>query len=76
MSKNCEEIQVLHEKAFDKRIGLFKGLRMKLHLMMCKCCKDYVLCSEKLESSLKSEGDKTQKCTEQEKERIKNSLVN
>lgn len=76
MSKNCEKIQVLHEKAFDKRIGLFKAFRVKLHLMICKCCKDYVLCSKKLENSLKYNGTQKQKCTNQEKDRIKNSLIN
>lgn len=76
MSKNCEEIQVLHEEQLSKGVGLLRKARIRLHLMMCKCCRDYTACSEKIEETLKSQSSSTKsKCTEEEKGRMKARLI-
>lgn len=74
MSKNCEEIQILHEKQLAEGLGFLRKTRVRFHLLMCKCCRDYTLCSEKLENALTQENPKS-KCSEEEKQKMKDRLV-
>lgn len=76
MSKNCEEIQILHEKQYGGKVGYLAKLRMQFHLLICKCCRDYTSCSDKIEQEMKTNNcSQKNRCTEEEKKRLKKNLV-
>lgn len=39
--RNCKELTKLASKACDEQISLGEKLELKLHLMMCKRCRDF-----------------------------------
>ncbi|SFT88698.1 hypothetical protein SAMN05216474_2937 [Lishizhenia tianjinensis] len=76
MSKHCEEIQILHEEQLAKGVGFLRKTRIRFHLLMCKCCRDYTSCSEKIDRVLSGqEKNETSKCTEEEKGKMKAGLI-
>ncbi len=41
MMPNCKEMAFLLSEGLDHRLPLIKRLLLKIHLMMCKACKNY-----------------------------------
>ncbi len=39
---NCKEISELSSRSLDSRLPWNERMQMKLHLMMCKACKQYL----------------------------------
>lgn len=39
--KTCKQITQLASRACDEKIGLMDNIELKLHLMMCKHCRNF-----------------------------------
>lgn len=46
--KTCQEITQLASRAYDEKIGLMDNVELKLHLMMCKHCRNFAKNNEVL----------------------------
>lgn len=74
MKLNCAEAASLCTKAEYKEASLREKLRLKLHLYLCRTCKDYHHNNKKLSSLLKKADLKS--CSAQEKEHYKEKIKN
>jgi hypothetical protein len=73
---NCEKITYYIEKGFLTDLKLSEKLQIKLHTMMCKCCKNYAPDSDAVNKmlSLIKEEDSTASLTDDEKQNLKDAL--
>lgn len=74
MKLNCAEAASLCAKAEYKEASLREKLRLKLHLYLCRTCKDYNQNNKKLSSLLKKADLKS--CSAQEKENYRETIKN
>ncbi|MGB3345025.1 MAG: hypothetical protein WBA61_14045 [Aequorivita sp.] len=68
----CNEATHVCDKAQYKEAGWFERIFLKLHLVLCKCCRGYSSNNDKLSKALKS--SKLQTLPPEEKRRMK-SLI-
>ena len=54
MPKSCKEIALLSEKMQYQEANFWEKLRIRMHIMYCKKCKDYNENNEKLSDVLKN----------------------
>lgn len=51
--KTCQEITQLASRACDEKISFIDNIELKLHLMMCKHCRNFDENNKKLSKILK-----------------------
>lgn len=51
---NCKQVSELSSRSLDSRLPLRQRMQMKLHLMMCKACKQYLKQLQFIQKSAKS----------------------
>ncbi len=69
---NCSEAENFCDKAQYREAGFQNKIKLRLHLLFCKTCKDYTRKNLKLSKLLKKASIKT--CTRQEKENYKRKI--
>lgn len=52
--RNCKELTKLASRACDEQIGFGEKIELKLHLMMCKRCRQFVQNNQKLHKIMQS----------------------
>jgi predicted anti-sigma-YlaC factor YlaD len=62
----CGETAEVCDKCQYEEASLFEKIRMKLHLIMCKCCRNYSANNNKLTNSIKTADIKTFSTKEKE----------
>lgn len=73
---NCEKITYYIEKGYLTDLNLSEKLQIKLHKLICKCCKNYEPDSDIVNhvlALLKDEGT-TESLSNSEKQRLKEAL--
>jgi hypothetical protein len=71
---SCAEAASLCHKAEYKEASFKEKLRLKLHIFLCKTCKDYQHNNKKLSSLLKKADLKS--CSHREKENFREKIKN
>lgn len=69
----CSETHQFCDKKQYNENGFFDGLRLKLHLLVCKICRDYSKRNGKLTSTIESANIKT--LPNEQKELLKSRLA-
>lgn len=52
--KTCQEITQLASRACDEKIGLMDNVELKLHLMICKNCRNFYDNNKRVSEILKA----------------------
>jgi hypothetical protein len=76
---NCEKITYYIEKGLLTDLNISEKMQIKLHTMMCKCCKNYAPDSKALNdviSLLNKEVTDKSALSDQEKDQLKLALEN
>ena len=73
---NCEKITYYIEKGYLTDLKLSEKLQIKLHTMICNCCKNYAPDSNVVNHvlTLLQEEDNSQSLTDEEKQTLKDAL--
>tara|TARA_B110000037_G_scaffold101356_2_gene118224 strand:- start:9449 stop:9691 length:243 start_codon:yes stop_codon:yes gene_type:complete len=73
---NCEKITYYIEKGYLTDLKLSEKLQIKLHTMICNCCKNYAPDSNVVNHvlTLLKEEDTSQYLTDEEKQSLKDAL--
>lgn len=71
----CDEIQTWFEQSLEENISPAKRMKMRFHLMMCKCCKGYTADSKVMHEKFKTLQVREGKLTKEELDRIKNNIL-
>ncbi len=69
---NCSEAENFCDKAQYREAGFRNKMKLRLHLLFCKTCKDYTRKNLKLTKLIKKASIRT--CTRQEKESYKRKI--
>lgn len=74
---NCEKITYYIEKGHLTDLNISERVQVKLHKLICNCCKNYTPDSEMMNEILKmlGEEDDSPNLTDQEKQKIKDALL-
>lgn len=74
MSK-CEEIQTWFEQSLEENISPTKRMKMRFHLMRCKCCQGYTKDSIQIHSTFKNLKSRASRLTAEERARITKEVL-
>lgn len=69
----CSETAHICDKHQYEEVGFFDKIKMKLHLMLCKLCRNYSKRNERLTKELKTANIKT--FTNEEKQLLKSRMA-
>lgn len=74
--KSCKEITLTVEKGKITKLSFKEKMQVKIHLMMCKLCRNFAVDSNFLDKLLSQLKPSNLKLTSEEKERLKTSVKN
>lgn len=74
--KSCKEITLTVEKGKITKLSFKEKMQVKIHLMMCKLCRNFAVDSNFLDKLLSLLKTSNLKLTSEEKERLKTSVKN
>lgn len=73
--KNCKEIQTWFEQSLDEDISPAKRMKMRFHLMICKCCNTYTKDSYQIHVTLKNLKSRATRLTKDERDRLTKEVL-
>lgn len=73
--KRCEDITRLHEQSKEEKLSFMDRVTVKIHMFICKLCKNFSKDSECIDGLLKNSlKDREYKLTPDEKSKISKAL--
>ena len=73
--KSCKEISILTEKSAYEKLSIGEKMSLFFHKMICVLCKKYASESKNLSSALKEQEKRTHTLSIEEKEKIRNAII-
>ena len=76
---NCEKITYYIDKGLLTELNISEKIQVKLHTMICRCCKNYTpdtAALDRIMALLNREDEKNSSLTKGEKDELKSALEN